>query len=164
MDNAAINPKANLSEEPLGETVPEATAEPALHVEERRAPRFTLLIRAAKLVTAQGEFFAPMDIAPELLLTTDHTVIATGHHRGNAGMRVLMETALGSPDAAKAALAKRGTAYVALCPALGEARMYAKIAPEGFVADLIDGDVPGWLEPVTLDQGNGLKVWRIRPE
>lgn len=112
----------------------------------------------------KGEFFAPMDIAPELLLTTDHTVIATGHHRGNAGMRVLMETALGSPDAAKAVLAKRGTAYVALCPALGEARMYAKIAPEGFVADLIDGDAPGWLEPVALDQGNGLKVWRIRPE
>lgn len=112
----------------------------------------------------KGEFFAPMDIAPELLLTTDHTVIATGHHRGNAGMRVLMETALGSPDEAKAALAKRGTAYVALCPALGEARMYAKIAPEGFVADLIDGDAPGWLEPVALDQGNGLKVWRIRPE
>jgi hypothetical protein len=112
----------------------------------------------------KGEFFAPMDIAPELLLTTDHTVIATGHHRGNAGMRVLMETALGSPDEAKAALAKRGTAYVALCPALGEARMYARIAPTGFVADLIDGDAPGWLEPVTLDQGNGLKVWRIRPE
>lgn len=112
----------------------------------------------------KGEFFAPMDIAPELLLTTDHTVIATGHHRGNAGMRVLMETALGSPDEAKAALAKRGTAYVALCPALGEARMYAKIAPEGFVADLIDGQAPGWLEPVALDQGNGLKVWRIRPE
>jgi hypothetical protein len=112
----------------------------------------------------KGEFFAPMDIAPELLLTTDHTVIATGHHRGNAGMRVLMETALGSPDEAKATLAKRGTAYVALCPALGEARMYAKIAPEGFVADLIDGQAPGWLEPVALDQGNGLKVWRIRPE
>lgn len=112
----------------------------------------------------KGEFFAPMDIAPELLLTTDHTVIATGHHRGNAGMRVLMETALGSPDDAKAALAQRGTAYVALCPALGEARMYARIAPKGFVADLIEGDAPDWLEPVALDQGNGLKVWRIRPE
>ena len=112
----------------------------------------------------KGEFFAPMDIAPELLLTTDHTVIATGHHRGNAGMRVLMETALGSQDDAKAALAQRGTAYVALCPALGEARMYAKIAPEGFVAGLVAGNAPDWLEPVALDQGNGLKVWRIRPE
>ena len=56
MDNAAINPKANLSEEPLGEVVPGAIPEPQEPIEERRAPRFTLLIRAAKLVTAQGEF------------------------------------------------------------------------------------------------------------
>ena len=112
----------------------------------------------------KGEFFAPMDIAPELLLATEHTVVATGHHRGNAGMRMLIETALAPEAEAHEALALRGTAYVALCPTLGEARLYGRLAPKGLVADLIRGQAPKWLAPVPLEDGNGLKVWRIRPE
>lgn len=112
----------------------------------------------------KGEFFAPMDIAPELLLATEHTVVATGHHRGNAGMRMLIETALAPEAEAREALALRGTSYVALCPTLGEARLYGRLAPKGLVADLIRGQAPKWLAPVPLEDGNGLKVWRIRPE
>jgi hypothetical protein len=112
----------------------------------------------------QGEFYAPLDIAPELLLVSDHSVLATGHHRGHEAMKVLLEIALGSEADARTALQVRGTRYVALCPSLAEARMYARIAPNGFVADLVSGDAPGWLEPVGAGAENGLKLWRIKPE
>jgi len=61
MDNAVIKPKANdnASASGLAGTVaaePNHVAEAAQPQEERRAPRFTLLIRAAKLVSSQGEF------------------------------------------------------------------------------------------------------------
>ncbi|WP_299196007.1 hypothetical protein [uncultured Erythrobacter sp.] len=112
----------------------------------------------------KGEFYAPLDIAPELLLVSDHTVLATGHHRGHEAMRVLIETALADEAEAKAALTERGTSYVAICPSLAEARMYARIAPEGFAADLVSGNAPDWLEPVDQAQSNGLKLWRIKSE
>lgn len=116
----------------------------------------------AKLPT--GEIFAPLDIAPELLLVSDHTVVATGHHRGHAAMKVLLETALAPEAQAHATLAERGTRYVAICPSLGEARMYARIAPEGFVSTLVKGEVPDWLEPVALEGQSGLQLWRVKPQ
>lgn len=108
-----------------------------------------------------AEVFAPMDIGPSLLLETDHTVIATAHHRGHEGIRTLIEISLASPNEARAMLTKRGTGYVALCPGLNEAQMYARIAPQGFAAKLVAGDAPEWLEPVILD--DELQVWKIMP-
>ena len=112
----------------------------------------------------KGEIYAMMDIAPELLLVSDHTVLATGHHRGDAAMKVLIETALGSPEDARETLTTRGTAYVAMCPSLNEPRTYAQMAPQGFAAQLADGQEPHWLEPVTMPEEAGLKLWRVRPE
>ncbi|MEM7779622.1 MAG: hypothetical protein AAF697_04410 [Pseudomonadota bacterium] len=111
-----------------------------------------------------GEFYAPLDIAPELLLVSDHTVLATGHHRGHRAMKVLIETAIGTPQEARRTLAERGATYVALCPSLGEARLYSKIAPEGFVAGLVAGDVPEWLEPIEHEVRSGVMLWQIKPE
>jgi len=111
-----------------------------------------------------GEFYAPLDIAPQLLLHSEHKVVATGHHRGNQGMRFLIETALGSSEQAKASLVARGATYVALCPDLAEPRMYAAQVPDGFMADLTDGRELDWLEPVELGSDSNLKVWRIQPQ
>lgn len=112
----------------------------------------------------QGEIFAALDIAPELLLVSEHSVVATGHHRGHKAMKVLIETAIGTPDEAFETLSKRGSAYVALCPALYEAQTYAAIQPDGFVPQLAKGNVPDWLEPVAMPEGNGLKLWRVKQE
>ncbi|MEP3422447.1 MAG: hypothetical protein ABJN35_11975 [Erythrobacter sp.] len=108
-----------------------------------------------------GEVYAPLDIAPELLMHSDHSVIATGHHRGHTAMRFLIENALASEAEARDALNKRGTQYVAICPTLAEARMYARIAPQGFAAALVNDQAPSWLEPVMLSPENGLKLWRV---
>ncbi|WFL78529.1 hypothetical protein P7228_05540 [Altererythrobacter arenosus] len=109
-----------------------------------------------------GEFYAPLDLGPQLLLHTKHEVIATGHHRGQGGMVLVVETALGSSEAARQALRARGTEYVAICPGLNEAEIYANAAPHGFVAQLSQSDAPDWLEPVPLDSKSGLSVWRVR--
>ncbi|MEP6239845.1 hypothetical protein [Erythrobacter sp.] len=112
----------------------------------------------------QGEIYALLDIAPELLLVSDHSVVATGHHRGHKAMKVLIETAIGTTDNARETLRRRGSSYVAICPALYETRTYESIAPEGFVPQLANGNVPEWLEPVPVSDANGLKIWRVTPE
>ena len=112
----------------------------------------------------QGEVYALLDIAPELLLVSDHSVVATGHHRGHKAMKVLIEAAIGTPEEARRTLRARGSSYVAMCPALYEARTYAAIAPTGFVPDLAKGEIPEWLEPIQVPDGNGLKLWKIKSE
>ncbi|MEM6857029.1 MAG: hypothetical protein AAF559_04085 [Pseudomonadota bacterium] len=110
---------------------------------------------------APGEVFAPLDISPKLLLVSNHTVIATSHHRGDAGMRVMIATALSSSAEASETLEARQTRYVALCPGLSEANNYAREAEDGFVADLQEGRMPEWLEPVPTAEGTSFKLWRV---
>lgn len=109
-----------------------------------------------------GEIYAPLDIGPQLLLHTDHRVIATGHHRGEQGMVFVIETALATPEQARRVLADRGTKYVAICPGLNEAQIYRNAAAEGFVAQLSDGTAPDWLEPVMTSEESGFSLYRLR--
>lgn len=111
-----------------------------------------------------GEIYAPFDIAPNLLLDTDHQVIATGHHRGEKGMAFVVKTAIGSSENAHQALRDRGTDYVALCADLNEAAMYAFANPQGFVADLSNDNASDWLEPIELSGESNLLVWKIKGE
>jgi hypothetical protein len=107
----------------------------------------------------RGEILAPMDIGPRLLLETPHTVIASAHHRGQAGMHFAIALFLGPPERARTALAARGTAYVAVCPDSNEIARFRSASPDGFLARLADGQRFTWLEPVPA-AGN-LKLWRI---
>ncbi|WP_114521293.1 hypothetical protein [Altererythrobacter sp. ZODW24] len=109
-----------------------------------------------------GEIFAPLDIGPQLLLETKHTVAATGHHRGQNGIRAVIETFTGTSEEARETLAVRGSAYVALCPALFESRYYESLSEDGFAAQLRAGDTPEWLTPIATPQGSDFKIWRIK--
>lgn len=110
----------------------------------------------------KGEIIAPIDMGPELLNTTAHSVVATGHHRGNPGMTAMIRIFIGPADQAETALRARGTRYVAVCPGLIEARNYARTMPDGFMADLLGGDEPSWLEPVAAPGGDAIRIWRIK--
>jgi hypothetical protein len=109
-----------------------------------------------------GEIHAPLDIGPQLLYETQHSVVATGHHRGQNAMRTVIETFTGSPESARATLAARGTRYIAMCPDLIEPARYKAAAPDGFMAGLAAGRTPDWLEPVQVRRDGSLEVWRIR--
>ncbi|MDJ0978355.1 MAG: hypothetical protein QNI87_07445 [Erythrobacter sp.] len=111
-----------------------------------------------------GEVFTPLDIAPTVLLVSHHSVQATGHHRGNEAMREVIDTVLGSSAAARAKLTERGSQYLAVCPDLIEPSNYKESAPDGFMADLLDGREPDWLEPIATAEGTSFKLWRIKPE
>ena len=77
-------------------------------------------------------------------------------------MRLAIELFLGAPEKAREALARRGTAYLALCPESNETARFRSAAPAGFLARLADGQSFDWLEPLPV-AGSNLKVWRIVP-
>lgn len=109
----------------------------------------------------RGDILAPLDIGPALLLDTPHTVVATAHHRAAKAMRDVIDAFIGSADGARAIVARRGIAYVALCPDLNEAAVYGRAAPHGFAAQLRSGRAPAWLVPVAMPADVDFKLWRV---
>ncbi|AKH43177.1 hypothetical protein FHS61_001122 [Altererythrobacter atlanticus] len=106
--------------------------------------------------------FAPIDLGPSLLERTHHSVLATGHHRANLAMRDVIRAYIGSPDEAKAIMMEHGARMIAICTDLGEPKIYAQAAPDGFMAQLLAGNAPDWLEPVDLGGPDSFRVWKLR--
>ncbi len=110
---------------------------------------------------APADFLVPLDTGPAMLYASHHRIVASGHHRGSAGMRDVIEAFRGSPEAARQIIARRAIAYVAYCPGLYEPMVYQGIAPDGLMARLMADQPPGWLVPLQLADTNGLRVYRV---
>jgi hypothetical protein len=102
---------------------------------------------------------APLDIGPELLLSTPASVLATGHHRGASAMHDVIASFTAPPPAARTIIARRHITHVALCDYQAEASLYAQSAPDGLAAALMEGHPPAWLTP--LPGPGPLRVWRV---
>lgn len=113
---------------------------------------------------APTTILAGLDLGPSILVTTPHTVIATGHHRASAAMRDLIVAFLGPDEGARAVMARRGATMVVVCTQGGEGAVYRRLAPNGFMAHLAKGQVPAWLEPVPLAPQSGISAWRVRAQ
>jgi hypothetical protein len=108
------------------------------------------------------DLFLPLDIGPDILVRTHQRVIATGHHRGAAGMRDVITAFLGTPDEAHAIVARHHATIIAVCPDIPEPANYRYYAPNGFMAQLLRGQTPPWLERADLAPGSHLLFWRVK--
>ena len=115
----------------------------------------------------RATLFAPLDIGPSILLGTQHSVVATGHHRANLAMNDIIAAFLTAPEAtgpnaARAIIARRGARYVVTCDDLVELHNYAYDARRSLAADLLRRRPPSWLRAVPLGAGAGtLRVWEV---
>lgn len=107
---------------------------------------------------------APLDFGPNVLLHSNKTVLATGHHRGAAAMRDVIDAFTGSPERTRAIMARNGLRYVMICPKVQEMDLYRARAPRGFAAQMLAGRVPAWLRPVPLPAASGLRMWELAGE
>lgn len=109
------------------------------------------------------DIFAPLDIGPQILVQTQHRVVATGHHRGNLGMKDVIEAFIDNPDKARAIVEHRHATLLVLCPDLAEPANYSHANPHGLSADLLANKVPGWLAPAdAIAPGSHFRIYRVR--
>lgn len=109
----------------------------------------------------KGQLIAPFDMAPMILARTQHSVVASSHHRNERAMHDHIQVFISSPETAHRLLQRRRIDYVALCAGEEELANYARKDPDGLWAQMAKGQVPNWLEPLP-DIGKGIKVWRVR--
>ena len=109
------------------------------------------------------DIFAPLDLGPRIIVDTPHRVIATGHHRGVAGIHDVIAAFIARPDQARAIIARRHATLVVICPDQIEADNYRSAEPNGLMAGLLSNHAPAWLSPIDLAPGSQFKAWRVAP-
>ncbi len=114
---------------------------------------------AAIAALPPGDILAPMDFGPDILVGSNRSVLATGHHRGAPAIRKVIDAFSGAPESARAIMRANRLRYVIVCPNVQEMDLYRKRAPDGFAVRLLDGRTPTWLRPVALPAASGLKMW-----
>jgi hypothetical protein len=108
-----------------------------------------------------GNFIAPFDMGPAILLTTKHSVLASSHHRNERAMHDHIAIFKSDPATAWQYLKAHQISYIAVCPKEAEMEYYQKRDPKGLWAILASGNWPGYITPMP-DMGDGVKIWRVR--
>ncbi|MBU6266964.1 MAG: hypothetical protein KGN34_05440 [Sphingomonadales bacterium] len=130
------------------------------------SPRSALLTHGscdlARLNTLpRSQLFSLLDLGPELLVRTPHSVVAGSYHRNSARMRDVIDAFSGDQARARAIVERNGARYLVFCPSDDEARIYAGRRPDGLAAELMAGQHPDWLIPQPSFTG-GLQVFAVR--
>lgn len=102
------------------------------------------------------------NLGSPILAYSGHRVFAGPYHRNIAGDLLTLDAFLGSADQAKAIVAQHHVGLVALCRGSAETKVLATKAPQGFLAGLMQGRVPDWVEPVAETRGNPVELYRVR--
>lgn len=102
------------------------------------------------------------NLGSPILAFTGHRVFAGPYHRNVAGNLLVFDALLGSATDAKAVVESHHVGLVALCRGNPESRLFTARAPDGFLAGLMRGNVPEWLEPVAQIRGSPLELYRVR--
>ncbi|GLS40353.1 hypothetical protein GCM10010869_59500 [Mesorhizobium tianshanense] len=102
------------------------------------------------------------NLGSPILAYSGHHVFAGPYHRNIAGDLLALDAFLGSAADARAIVATHHAGLVALCRGSAESKILAAKAPEGFLAGLMRGSVPDWLEPVTQIGGGSIELYRVR--
>lgn len=117
----------------------------------------------AKLnVLPPSNLLTPLDVAPAMLTSTHHRLVASGHHRNHAAMKDVILAFTGSESRAREIIDARRIDYVVLCPYQNEPILFRQTAPDGFWARVHRGAAPPWLEPVGIGDAETLLVFRVK--
>lgn len=110
-----------------------------------------------------GVVASPSNMGAQILRFSEHRVLAAPYHRNQGGMLTELHAAMASPKDAVKFLRGAGVTIVAFCKSDPQAKSISRVAPDGLYAQLGQGHVPSWLEPVTGTQDLPLQLYRVMP-
>ena len=112
---------------------------------------------------APATIFTPLDIGPDMLEKTGHSVIASGHHRNADAMRRVITAFTGTAAQAEPIVRASGARLLAICPFANDVQNFVEGAgPHSFAATL-PVTTPDWLCPVSIAGKSQLLLYRVKP-
>ena len=105
---------------------------------------------------------AVSNLGSPIVALTHHRVLAGPYHRNVAGDVLTLQAFMGSEPEAAAVIQQNGVGLVVLCRGNDETTTLSGWAPAGFIAALLHGDVPPWLEKLPGAAAEPLEIYRVR--
>ncbi|PLP56210.1 polysaccharide biosynthesis protein GtrA [Mesorhizobium loti] len=105
---------------------------------------------------------AVSNLGSPILAYTNHRALAGPYHRNVKGNLLVLDAFTGPVSAAEAIVRGQHVGLIAVCRGNAETSYLTDVAPDGFLADLIKGRLPIWLEPVPGTAGKPLALYRVR--
>jgi hypothetical protein len=110
---------------------------------------------------APGLVAADIDYGPFVLALTPHAVLAAPYHRMSYGILTSHRIFASPPEEARDLLRAAQAGYVMICGSRGPKNLSATDTERSFWAQLRDGRIPAWLEPIPV--AGPLRVYRLKP-
>jgi hypothetical protein len=107
-------------------------------------------------------FFTHVDMGPRLITVTHHNGVAGPYHRNGQAILDVHHAFTGPARGFRPIAARHQATYLLICPNMAETTVYRSRSPNGFYGQLSKGQVPNWLEPVTLPKNSAFRLWKIR--
>ncbi len=107
-----------------------------------------------------GLVVVEMDLGPEILLGTEHRILASPYHRMYEGVLAAYDLYAADPEEAQAQAQAAGVTYVLVCDQSPLSNVWVADNPEGLLAVLLEDEPPAWLEKV-IDTGRS-RVYSVR--
>lgn len=109
-----------------------------------------------------GLILNDIDNGARILVRSRHSILASSNHRNVDGNLTAYRALTSPPDDAHRLMLGRGVNYVLLCKEADLGRL-AKYAPHGLAHELLEDNVPDWLEPIHNFGGKGLLFYNVKP-
>ncbi|NML88534.1 MULTISPECIES: hypothetical protein [unclassified Sphingobium] len=107
--------------------------------------------------------FAPLDLGPDILVRTGHSVIGTAHHRNAAGITAVIDGFTAPPEKALAIIMRlnggKGADYLLICNEMNEIKHYRADFPHSLAAALARNKPPRWLRPIPTK--GPLRIYKV---
>jgi multisubunit Na+/H+ antiporter MnhB subunit len=110
----------------------------------------------------KATIFTFVDLSPRLIALSHHSAIAGPYHRNGEAILDVNHAFRGTADEARLIIKKHTATLLLTCPGSSVSTIYAAETPRGFYVQLSKGQVPSWLEPVTLPPTSPFKLWRVK--
>jgi hypothetical protein len=110
----------------------------------------------------KATIFTFVDLSPRLIALSHHSAIAGPYHRNGEAILDVNHAFRGTADEARLIIKKHAATLLLICPGSSVSTIYAAETPKGFYVQLSKGQVPSWLEPVTLPPTSPFKLWRVK--
>ena len=102
-----------------------------------------------------------IDLGPRLIAVTHHDAVGGPYHRNGQQIADVMNAFRGSADQAHRLITKYHSTYLLTCPNSSTTTIFMAETPKGFYAQLEQGKVPNWLQPIPLPKDSPFKMWKV---
>jgi hypothetical protein len=110
-----------------------------------------------------GVVSAPSNLGSPILRFTPHRVLSGPYHRDQGGMLTELHIGLAEPKEAEAFMRGAHVTLLAFCASDPQVKEVSKLKPDGLYAQLGQGHVPAYLQPIPTAAKSGVQFFRFAP-